>query len=202
MSKLVLASTSPRRKRLLEHLGLDFIVVGTHVVEEVSKSDSEPSDTAERLALEKANEASASYPDKLVLGADTIVLIDDTLLGKPGDFSEAEEMLRQLSGRRHTVITGLALVHRATSRTVVTHERTTVEFMNLDAQEIRDYVRTGSPMDKAGAYGIQDDRGALFVSGIVGDFYNVMGLPLNRLYVTVRTHFAELDIFGFSDATA
>jgi septum formation protein len=198
MPKLVLASTSPRRRRLLEHLGLDFVVVSTGVEETDSPDDNGPVDTAERLALEKALAASRLYPEDLVLGADTIVLIDGDLLGKPRDADDAANMLSRLSGRRHAVITGLALVHDATSRVFATHERTEVEFMSLTTDEIRDYVATGSPLDKAGAYGIQDDRGALFVSGVVGDFYNVMGLPLNRLYISIRSHFPDLPIFSFS----
>ena len=155
----------------------------------------------EALARQKAEAVAPLFPDALTLGADTVVVLHDgpgeappdaEVLGKPTDEAHARETLARLSGRAHQVYSGLALVHPASGRTVTAHERTSVTFAVLSADEIAAYVAAGSPMDKAGAYGIQDDAGALFVSGVHGDYYNVVGLPLHRLYRTLRLHFSDL----------
>lgn len=186
---LVLASQSPRRRQLLERLGIPFSVHPSDVDETVPP-DTAPSEVAALLATQKAEAIAPQHPDALTLGADTIVVLDDVVLGKPADAVEAAAMLRRLSERSHMVYTGLALVHHG--RTVTTHEATEVTFATLTDAEIAAYVQTGSPLDKAGAYGIQDDLGAFFVEGIQGDYYNVVGLPLRRLYGTLRTYFADL----------
>lgn len=147
-----------------------------------------------RLASEKAREISGSYEDALVLGADTVVVLDGAILGKPEDTDDARAMLARLSGRTHVVYTGMAIEHGHTRRSVSHVSRTHVRMDVLSSEEIADYVAGGSPMDKAGAYGIQDDRGALFVTGIEGDYYTVMGLPLNALYRILRRDFADLII--------
>ncbi len=187
----VLASQSPRRRRLLERLGVAFSVRPSHV-DETFPTDATPGEAVEQIALRKANAVAPSHADALTLGADTVVVLDEAVLEKPPDATEAFVMLRRLSGQTHTVYTGLALVHPASGRVVHTHEATEVTFAELTDDEIAAYVRTGSPLDKAGAYGIQDDLGALFVSGIQGDYYNVVGLPLHRLYQLLRAHFADL----------
>jgi septum formation protein len=133
-----------------------------------------------------------AHPSALVLAADTIVVHDDTVLEKPGSAEEATRMLRRLSDATHTVYTGLALHHQASGRRVTTGRGTDVTFASLSAGEIEAYVATGSPLDKAGAYGIQDPTGALFVEELRGDYYNVVGLPLRTLYVTLRSDFADL----------
>lgn len=188
---LVLASQSPRRSRLLDRLGLSFEVFPSSVDEHLPESLG-PGAAAAHVALDKALAVAAMRPDALTLAADTVVVLEGSFLGKPADRSEAAHMLRRLSGRSHTVYTGLALVHPASDRRIRASERTTVTFAALSASEIAAYVATGSPLDKAGAYGIQDDLGALFVSGIEGDYYNVVGLPLHRLYRLLREHFADL----------
>lgn len=190
-SPLILASQSPRRKRLLEQLGLSFEVV-VSPVEEVIPPDAVPAEIVQTLAVHKAEPVARTHPHALTLAADTIVVLDETILGKPETTTEAEAMLGRLSGVTHTVFTGLALSHPATGRQVKAVEATAVTFAPLSTDEIRRYVATGSPMDKAGAYGIQDDYGAVFVRRIDGDYYNVVGLPLHRLYTLLRSHFADL----------
>jgi septum formation protein len=186
----ILASQSPRRQDLLERMGLPFVVIPSHV-EEMVPENLEPAGIVEELARQKVEPVSQQYPDALTLAADTIVVLDGDILGKPADAAEAQRLLRRLSGQTHTVFTGLALAHPATGRLTRTHEATDVTFGDLSDEEIAAYVATGSPLDKAGAYGIQD-FGAVFVARIDGDFYNVMGLPLHRFYQLLRTDFADL----------
>ena len=188
---LVLASQSPRRRHLLDQLGLTFSVQPSEA-EEIWPDGLPPQEAVEALALQKASPVAAANPEALTLGADTIVVLDEEVLVKPADASEACAMLRRLSGATHTVFTGIALVHPASGRRVTTHEATAVTFAPLRAEEIRAYVASGSPLDKAGAYGIQDDHGALFVRRIEGDYYTVVGLPLHRLYRTLQAEFADL----------
>ncbi len=188
---LILASQSPRRRRLLKRLGLDF-TVQVSPAEEVIPPNAVPATIVQDLARDKANPVADAHPDALVLAADTVVAIDDQILGKPVTRAEAVRTLQQLSGATHTVYTGVALVHQHTDRAVTAVEATDVTFGNLALDEIEAYVATGSPMDKAGSYGIQDDLGALFVERIEGDYYNVVGLPLRRLYVVLRTQFSDV----------
>lgn len=186
----ILASQSPRRQHLLGLMDVSFVVVPSHV-EEIIPQDLEPAGIVEELARQKVTRVSQRFPDALTLAADTIVVLDGEVLGKPADAAEAQRLLRQLSGQTHTVFTGLALAHPASGRLVQIHEATEVTFGHLDDAEIEAYVATGSPLDKAGAYGIQD-FGAVFVARIDGDFYNVMGLPLHRFYQLLRSDFADL----------
>jgi septum formation protein len=187
----LLASSSPRRRHLLEVLGIPFSVVSESVSEDVGSLWS-PAEVVERLALRKAQAVSKTRTDALVLGSDTIVVLGDRVLGKPSDAAEAVAMLEALSGNTHEVYTGLALIYAAAGREAVSHEVTHVTFANLDRAEIDAYVASGSPLDKAGAYGIQEDLGATFVSGVSGDYYTVVGLPLHRLYRMLRDHFGDL----------
>ena len=191
--KLVLASRSPRRRALLEMLGIAFVVDVEHIEEHFDETLT-PDVVVENLAVEKAEPVSARNPESLVLAADTVVVLDDEILGKPESSLEASDMLRRLSARTHTVFTGIALVHEASQRSSVAHSATDVTFSPLSDEEIAEYVAGGSPFDKAGAYGIQDDRGCLFVSRIEGDYYNVVGLPLNLLYNTLRRDFPDLAV--------
>jgi len=188
---LILASRSPRRQRLLATLGIPF-EVRVADIPEVRLPDESPEKMVCRLAVEKATAVARNEESALFLGADTAVVLGEELFGKPADDIEARDMLQRLSGRTHVVLTGIALVHTRTARVRTAVEATEVIFDDLSSREIESYVATGSTMDKAGGYGIQDDRGALFVSGIRGDFYNVMGLPLRRLYRLLRTEFGDL----------
>lgn len=178
MPELVLASASPRRKELLAMIGLDFQAQAMDIDESV-KQDEQPAIYVERLAREKARAGLAAYPDKLVLAADTTVVLNGQILGKPENEAQARDMLQQLSGSRHQVLTGIA-VARQTAGSVNIESQvvcTEVFFAVLSSQQIEAYVRTGEPMDKAGAYGIQG-KAALFVERIEGSYSNVVGLPL------------------------
>ena len=187
----ILASQSPRRRALLDQLGLSFRVQASPVDERI-ETPMAPEKTARTLANRKARPVSEAHPPALVLAADTIVAHQEAVLEKPKTPQHAREMLRQLSNSTHTVYTGLALHHAETERTVVTGQATEVTFGPLDDEEIDSYVETRSPMDKAGGYGIQDHTAPLFIDHLEGDYYNVVGLPLRRLYLTLRNEFSDL----------
>jgi septum formation protein len=151
-------------------------------VDEVIPENCSHAMVTEYLSLLKGNDVSKKYPEALIIAADTIVVLDDEILGKPVDAAEATTMLNRLSGRTHEVITGVALLQKSKKKSTSFHQTSKVTFSALSSDEIEAYVKTGSPMDKAGAYGIQDDMGSLFVESIEGDYYNIVGLPVNRLY--------------------
>ena len=176
---IILASQSPRRRQLLGQIGLDHFIVRPARGEEVMDPALSPAQLVEELSRQKAREvAGASDPGDLVIAADTVVAIDGRVLGKPRDREEACAMLSALSGREHTVYTGVTVCRD--DRMLTQHEATQVRFRPLSPREIRAYVDSGEPMDKAGAYGVQE-LGALLVEGIRGDYFNVVGLPLCRL---------------------
>ena len=179
---IILASQSPRRRILLNQIGFRFKVVPSRVGESFRPGESARGN-ALRIALEKAADVASRRRRGVVIGADTIVVIDGAMLGKPSTPADARRMLRLLSGRVHVVLTAFALIDCSSGRHVAGIERTKVRFRKLSEKEIRSYVASGSPMDKAGAYGIQDDYGAVFVESVTGCFYNVVGFPLARFYV-------------------
>lgn len=179
---LLLASASPRRKELLTQAGYTFSAVPANVDETVTPG-TPPAQIVTQLARTKAMAVFKSHPQDTVLAADTIVVFQSEVFGKPKNEQEAKAMLRLLSGRRHDVYTGFCICRG--NETHCEAQRTEVEFFPLSDREIEDYVKTGEPMDKAGAYGIQG-RGALLVKEINGDFYNVMGLPIGRIYRILR----------------
>ena len=188
---VVLASASPRRRELLGLLGLTAEIVPTDI-DESWRDGEAPAAHAERLARTKA--AAVHRPESAVIGADTIVVVDGDILGKPADAREAAAMLRRLSGREHTVYTAIAVAYR--NHTASGVEVTRVWFRELDEETIAAYVATGEPMDKAGAYGIQG-YGAVIVERIEGDYFTVMGLGLGRLVglfasVGLRYRFGDL----------
>ena len=183
MTDLILASASPRRRELLTIAGFQF-TVRSRPLEEARAPHESPEDYVKRLAREKA-EAAWEGRDEIVLGADTTVVIGDRVLEKPRDAEDARAMLRLLSGRTHLVITGICLRHPGGA--IVDAESTRVHFTALSEQEIDDYVASGEPMDKAGAYAIQG-LASKFVDRIEGDYFNVMGLPLALVY----RHWKEL----------
>jgi septum formation protein len=179
--KLVLASSSPRRQELLHKAGFEFEVRPSGA-EEVRRSSESAEDFARRAALEKSlGVAVFSPPESLVLGADTVVVINGLILGKPSGPDDAARMLRLLSGATHRVVTGVCLVRAPRQIEAVAHETTTVKFRHLEEEEIQDYVRCGEPLDKAGAYGIQG-LASRFVTRIEGCYFNVVGLPIPLLY--------------------
>jgi septum formation protein len=181
--RLLLASASPRRAEILEALGIPFTVTPTDVDETVAPGES-GREAALRLAAEKAAAAAARHPEDWVLAADTLVLLDGAILGKPRDDAEAREMLRRLSGREHRVVTAVRLT-RAAGPELEAVEESRVRIAPLDEDEIRWYVATGEPRDKAGAYAVQG-LGARFVESVEGSFSNVMGLPARSVYDLLR----------------
>ncbi len=178
--RLILASGSPRRRELLRNAGFTFEVIPPEVAED-NPGNEAPAKLVERLALDKAEAVAGRFrrqDNVVVLGADTVVVVvDSTLLGKPASPAEARQMLQRLSGRTHEVITGVALVEPETARRTVAHETTRVFFRPLEPQEMEDYVATGEPLDKAGAYAIQGGA-SRFVTRVEGCYFNVMGLPV------------------------
>ena len=169
----------------MRQMGVEFIVVHPEVDERQHPGE-EPAALVERLALAKALAAPHQERPGVVLGSDTVVVLNGDVLGKPANPAEARDMLARLSGHTHTVYTGFALVAPGAGHQIVAHEHTDVTFRTLEAEEIEHYVASGSPLDKAGAYGIQDDFGAVFIERINGDYYTVVGLPLSRVYTALR----------------
>jgi nucleoside triphosphate pyrophosphatase len=187
---LVLASASPRRQELLRNAGIPFVVQPTDIPE-VPKVGEAPQAFAERLAREKALTVFRQRPDDFVLGADTVVVVGAEILGKPRDAADAVRMLRLLSGRRHQVTTGVCLAGRSGNQQAgfeyVRSETTLVAMDALSDDDIRSYILTGEPMDKAGAYAIQG-RASRWISRIEGDYFNVVGLPVSLVYKMLREH--------------
>jgi len=182
--RIILASTSPRRAELLKHIGVEFELASGNVPER-PHPDEAPADYITRVARAKVMAVARGREAGLIIGADTEVVLDGQILGKPADESDAERMLNRLSGRWHAVMTGVALVDIATKREVADFDKTLVKFAALSKAEIEWYVKTGEPLDKAGAYGIQG-FGGLFVEEIAGNYYNVVGLPLPLVYRLAR----------------
>jgi septum formation protein len=182
--RIVLASTSPRRSELLKNIGVEFELASGNVPER-PHPDEAPPDYITRVARAKVLAVANHRDSGLIIGADTEVVLDGQILGKPADESEAQEMLERLSGRWHAVMTGVALYDVETKQEVVDFDKTLVKFVSLSKVEIEWYVKTGEPMDKAGAYGIQG-FGGLFVEEIAGNYYNVVGLPLPLVYRLAR----------------
>lgn len=181
--EIVLASKSPRRKELLSRMGLEF-TVHTANIDEAMDPFRHPIDEVARVSLLKAKAVQPLHkPEDVIISADTIVVCDSLVMGKPHSESEAFSMLRRLSGRDHQVITGLTVLRGADCENVTV--TTTLRLRNLSDEEIRAYIATGEPMDKAGGYGIQG-LAAMFVVGLDGDYYNVMGLPICTLTLILR----------------
>lgn len=183
-SSIVLASASPRRSELLQSAGISFTIVPGDI-DETPLPEEEPVAHVLRLAEGKAREVASRADGRFIVGADTIVLCDKEIMGKPCDSADAKRMLRRLSGRAHQVITGFAVLDRETGRVESRVVNTDVTFKPLDDEEISAYVATGCPMDKAGAYAIQGGA-AYMVERIDGSYTNVVGLPLCEMVKTLR----------------
>ncbi len=179
--KIFLASKSPRRRKLLKQLGIKFKSFSVDLREEVFDGE-HPIQTVKRLALHKSDEATKKIKSGIVITADTIVVLDKEIIGKPKNEKDAGKILSKLSGKTHIVYTGFAIKNIEKNKLILDYEKTEVTFRKLLPKEIKDYIASGSPMDKAGAYGIQDDFGAVFVQRINGCYYNVVGLPLAKIY--------------------
>lgn len=192
---IVLASQSPRRKKLLESIGIPFVVKPSSCSENYEQKNA-PQEIVQQLARRKALDVAQGERDALVIAADTLVVLDEKILEKPATKREAAEMLQSLSDRDHKVLTGVSLVKTDDQGNISAEEtffeETGVYFGELDEKEIAHYVDGGSPMDKAGAYGIQDDYGSLFVKRIEGDYNNVVGLPLFTLHQHLKSFAPEL----------
>lgn len=187
---IILASNSPRRRELLRQIGVVFTSDPADVDERILPGEGAEA-YALRVALDKARVAAGRTGNGIVIAADTIVVLGDTILGKPADAPDAERMLNMLSGRMHRVVSGLAVVDAKTGRTRTGTASTMVWFRDLTPAEIRSYVMTGEPLDKAGAYGIQE-KGALLVEKIEGCYFNIVGLPLFLLGKILRESGANL----------
>ena len=179
MKRIVLASTSPRREALLKQIGLKF-TVDARVLEDIEPVSQEPHQLAKEIALRKAKSVANEHPDAIIIAADTFGVIDNRTFGKQYTEMEARALLDWLSGKAHTVITGFTVLDTLTGKTVSRSVETTVYMKQLTKLEIEAYVRTGEPLDKAGAYAIQG-LGAVLVEKIEGDYFNVVGLPLYAL---------------------
>lgn len=185
MKQLILASASPRRAELLQQIGLTFLVKPSSYVEDFSKHSTEPAQLAVGLAVGKVIEIAETLSAGLVIGADTIVVSGGEVLGKPIDSADAIRMLTGLSGKEHLVYTGLVVCEVPENRLVTDFAVTKVKFRELSRAEVEAYVATGEPLDKAGAYGIQG-RGAVLVEKIDGCYFNVVGLPINKLVILLQ----------------
>ncbi len=189
MGKLILASASPRRSELLALTGFSFEVRpgnGEEIIHE-----KEPDKIVEELSAAKAeNVLQGSSDGDVIIGADTVVALDGAVMGKPGDEEEAFSMLKLLQGRSHEVYTGVTVLKKGSLEADTFSQRTVVHVLPMSDEEIREYIKTGEPMDKAGAYGIQG-RFAVYVQGIEGDYQNVVGLPVSKLYGYLRKYKEE-----------
>ena len=178
---IYLASRSPRRRNLLKQINIDFKSFEVDLNEIIHKNEN-PNNIVTRLANEKMEIAKGRIKNGIIITADTIVVLDGNVIGKPKNKIDAKKILKQLSGRTHIVYTGFAIYNSIKNLLLTEYEKTFVKFRNINDKEIDEYIKSGSPMDKAGAYGIQDDFGAVFIDKINGCYYNVVGLPLTKVY--------------------
>lgn len=178
---IYLASRSPRRRKLLKQLNIKFKSFSVNL-DESFRDNETPLQNVLRICKEKMELAKNRVSDGVVITCDTIVVIGDEILGKPVDKKDAFRLLKKLSGKTHIVITAYCIYNYLTKKQITEYQETKVTFRKLTDEEIIEYIETGSPMDKAGAYGIQDDFGAVFVKRIEGCYYNVVGLPLSKFY--------------------
>lgn len=184
MKTIILASQSPRRKKLLEQIGLKIKVVPSDIDEKLNPRLG-PKAQAESLSVEKAQAVAPKYDDSVIIAADTIVYIQGDILGKPKDLDDAKRMIKKLQGKTHTVITGFTIIDTKTKKTITDSSETQVTFRKLRDTEIKGYVKKEKPLDKAAGYGVQG-IGAVLVESITGDFFNVVGLPLGKLIPALK----------------
>ncbi len=189
MDKIILASASPRRKELLEQIGVTFEIVKAEGEEVITSAI--PEEVVKKLSIQKAREVAKRCEGTVIIGADTVVAAGGQILGKPKDPADAMRMLALLQGKEHQVITGVAVLLTESGKVISFVETTTVHVFPMTRTQMEQYIASGEPMDKAGAYGIQG-RFAAYVSGIEGDYNNVVGLPVGRLYQEVLTAGVDL----------
>ncbi|WP_289293963.1 Maf family protein [Romboutsia ilealis] len=195
---IILASASPRRKEILENASVKFEVMASSI-EELTLDGESPCQMVMRLAFEKGMDIASRQKSDLIISADTIVVIDNTVLGKPENEIEARKMITSLSGRTHQVITGISLINLDNNKKIIDYVISNVKFKNLSEEDINDYIRTKESLDKAGAYGIQG-YGALLVDEIQGDYFNIVGLPISRLSDLLKKHF-NINLFMEGDVS-
>lgn len=195
---IILASASPRRKEILENASVKFEVMASSI-EELTLDGESPCQMVMRLAFEKGMDIASRQKNDLIISADTIVVIDNTVLGKPKNEIEARKMITTLSGRTHQVITGISLINLDNNKKIIDYVISNVKFKNLSEEDINDYIRTKESLDKAGAYGIQG-YGALLVDEIQGDYFNIVGLPISRLSDLLKKHF-NINLFMEGDVS-
>ena len=191
---IILASASPRRKEILENANVKFDVVKS-TINEVILDQELPSQVVMRLAFEKCMDIASKNENDLVIGADTIVVLDDIILGKPKDKEDAMSMIKKLSGKTHQVITGISLINLSVNKKIIDYVVSNVKFKDLSEEDIKDYIQTNESLDKAGAYGIQG-YGAILVEEIQGDYFNIVGLPISRLSDLLKKHFSINLFYG------
>lgn len=189
---IILASKSPRRREILENTKVRFSIKESQI-DEIIKANESPKETVMRLAYEKALDVANNNKESLVIGADTIVVIDDQILGKPKNEEEAYNMIKLLSGKTHYVITGFALINLSLNKKVIDCEVSQVTFKELSDECIKDYINTKESLDKAGAYGIQG-YGGLLVKNIQGDYFNIVGLPISKISDCLKDNF-KINLF-------
>ncbi len=189
---IILASASPRRKEILENVNLKFTVIASDI-EEVILENEPPKDLVMRLAFEKCMDVAIKNKDDLVIGADTIVVLDNKVLGKPKNEEDAYNMIKSLSNKKHQVITGISLINLSSDKKVIDYVVSEVTFKDLSDELIRDYISTNESLDKAGAYGIQG-YGSLLVESINGDYFNIVGLPISKISNLLKEHF-DVNLF-------
>lgn len=190
--EIILASASPRRKEILQNTKLKFEIQKSDIEEVILENES-PESMVVRLAYEKAFDVAKRNTDRLVIGADTIVALDNEVLGKPKDQNEAYQMIKRLSNKTHKVITGISLINLKENKIIKDYVVSFVTFKDLSEDSIKDYINTNESLDKAGAYGIQG-YGALLVKNIQGDYFNIVGLPISRLSDLLKNHF-DINLF-------
>ena len=193
---IILASASPRRKEILQNTNVKFKIMSSSI-EELTLEGESPYQMVMRLAFEKGMDVASRQKSDLVISADTIVVLDGIILGKPKDETEAKNMITNLSGRKHQVITGISLINLDINKKVIDYVVSNVKFKHLSEQDINDYISTKESLDKAGAYGIQG-YGALLVDEIYGDYFNIVGLPISRLSDLLKQHF-NINLFVEGD---
>lgn len=191
---IILASASPRRKEILENTKLKFDIIKSDIDEIILEKES-PIQAVMRLAFEKSMDIASKNENDLIIAADTVVVLDENILGKPKDKEEAYNMIRSLSGRTHEVITGISLVNLGLSKKIIDYVVSTVKFKELSDEDIKDYIHTNESLDKAGAYGIQG-YGAMLVEKIEGDYFNIVGLPISKLSDLLKKHFSINLFYG------
>jgi len=195
---IILASASPRRKEILENTNVKFKIMASDI-EELTLEGESPCQMVMRLAFEKGMDIASKQKSDLIISADTIVVLDNKVLGKPKDEVEAKHMIESLSGKTHQVITGISLINLENNKKIIDYVISNVKFKNLSKEDINDYIRTNESLDKAGAYGIQG-YGALLVDEIQGDYFNIVGLPISRLSDLLKKYF-NINLFMEGDVS-